>query len=1343
MIPRRAELVISGVIAAVILLTPLAFLVVRMCRPINRARLVAASWVRVLGFLLVPVVAWLWVIFGISNISLHINGVVEIVLGLLWVVTVYLVWLAAPVAALTWVVLKLIDQRSKRAAITLLLISVLVPPVRVGAQDTTSSQPAVVTRREVIRGQVTSDSGVPIPNADVVITRAPDRAFKSTQTSADGRYEIVWDDGTGDYLVHIAALGRKNFRQRVTRSGSDSVFVVNAKLESSIEKMETVKVEAQTKPKPERGAGHEAGAAETFNDGVSGAVPPDLAGDLARIAATVPGVTQVPGGISVLGLGPSQNTTTLNGMSFGGADIPSDVQTRVRVTTSTYDPARGWFSGANTNVELGEGFQFSQLTTHATIDAPALQSTDRISSRLGERYSNLQLGIGGEGPLDSHDRYFYSFGAEANHHTAPTVSLLDADAALLERVGVSSDSVARFLNLLDANNIPVSAAGFPQSLTSQDVKVLLRLDHAPYDWKSLTPAKTTWGLTGYEKISDVGQTASGVTSLTEIPTFGGKSSQHVGHLEGMYSSYFHTDWLEDLRSAFTTTRDVQLPYVRLPAGQVLVASDLSDGNGGISDLSFGGNSALESETRQWTWETTSETQFYAHNKATHRIKLNADSRLDGFARDAPGNQLGTFSFNSLGEFAQNEPATFTRSFGEPTRRGEEWNGFAAVGDLWKVSPSFSLLYGARLEGNAFTRAPAYNPEIDRVFGERTDHAPNTIHVSPRIGFTWTRHGGGNGFAFGPLGHFNIGPTSFIRGGIGEFRTMLSPALLADASALTGLPGSAQMLTCIGAAAPTPDWTSYAADPSTIPFRCQNGAAALTDSAPAVQLFDRKYNAPRSWRANLNYTSTFWQFVYSLEGTYSLNLDQPGIENLNFTGAPRFTLSGEGRPIYVTPQSIDPASGAVSAVESRLASRFGAVIDNRSDLRSIAKQFIISATPDLEHGWNRFYLRAAYVLSSVRSDARGFDNATFGNPAAREWGRSPLDVRHQIQIQGGATVKNVGLTFFSVLQSGIPFTPIIGGDINGDGFANDRAFVFNPATTSDPAFAAQLRSLYASLPRSVSHCLETQVGAAAGRNSCEGPWTASMNAQINVPGYVLKLPRLQHLAINFSNPLGGIDQLLHGAEHLRGWGTQAFPDPVLYTVRGFDPSTSRFLYQVNPRFGSTRPAQTTLRVPFRVTISASFTLATDIGHQQVDRMLRPGRKGHVGPRLSVDELKQRYSRTINDPYADVLEQSDSLLLTPEQTLAITRAQTRFHQRLDSLLTEFATYMADLPDEYDAEEAYRRQEATTDAGWVLMWEDVRATVPTILSPIQIRLLPQISYMLQMKNPPKGGRTYRMFG
>src|SRR6185369_1270199 len=96
----------------------------------------------------------------------------------------------------------------------------------------------------------------------------------------------------------------------------------------------------------------------------------------------------------------------------------------------------------------------------------------------------------------------------------------------------------------------------------------------------------------------------------------------------------------------------------------------------------------------------------------------------------------------------------------PRRRGTEWNAYAAIGDLWKVTPAFQLIYGARLEGNRFLDPPAYNAAVERAFGVRNDAAPNTMHLSPRLGFTWVRRGAGNigAITFNRMGSFNMGPT---------------------------------------------------------------------------------------------------------------------------------------------------------------------------------------------------------------------------------------------------------------------------------------------------------------------------------------------------------------------------------------------------------------------------------------------------------------------------------------------------------------------------------------------------------------------------------------------------------
>jgi hypothetical protein len=59
------------------------------------------------------------------------------------------------------------------------------------------------------------------------------------------------------------------------------------------------------------------------------------------------------------------------------------------VRTSSYDPAVGWFGGAQIAVELSRGFAFSNRTAHVTADAPALQAAEPTAARLGQRASAL------------------------------------------------------------------------------------------------------------------------------------------------------------------------------------------------------------------------------------------------------------------------------------------------------------------------------------------------------------------------------------------------------------------------------------------------------------------------------------------------------------------------------------------------------------------------------------------------------------------------------------------------------------------------------------------------------------------------------------------------------------------------------------------------------------------------------------------------------------------------------------------------------------------------------------------------------------------------------------------
>lgn len=1188
---------------------------------------------------------------------------------------------------------------------------------------------------------MTTDSGAPLPGAQVFVTRAPDRAFQTTTSAADGRWSVRFAEGFGDYLVHVTAAGRKAVTRRITRGGAgfpaldspDSVFTVNTALASAAAQLEQVTVTAP-KTRVERpllspASDLQAGGAERWVDDFAGNVPPDQAGNLAALAATTPGVVPATNGVSVLGLGTQQTITTLGGLQFTGGELPRDVRTFTRVATSTYDPSRGWFGGAQIAAELSPGSAYQVSRGHLTLDAPALQATDPVGARLGQRFTNLQASYGNEGGL-ADDRLAYNVGVQGGRRTQDAPSLLDAAPDALLAAGITADSAARLASTLSAAGVPVRAGGASTRATDQ-LSFVGRIGNPYYDYKKFEPVRRIAGVTAFGNWRR--SQAFGVMP-TAAATRAGELRTASAGVQGLYSAYVtQRNWLVEARSGLSASDESSTPYLALPGAIVLVGGSASPRDtaapgrtpsAGLVPVAFGGNGSLLARRRDWLWETQGSFSFYDPDHSRHQLAVAADVRLDGL-RDTPAaDRLGTFVYRSIDDVAAGRPASYTRALAVPAGSAQVWNAFVSAGDEWRVSPALQLLYGVRVEGNAYTTRPAYNAALDRTLGVRTDRVPDRFAVSPRLGFTWRRTASEDGYTMGRFGSFRIPYASVVRGGVGMFRNLLGPDVVAGATAATGLPGSSTRLVCTGPAVPALDWTAWSAGSAAIPSACAGGVAGtLADSAPGVIALDRRYDAPRSWRANLGWSGIRWKAVYNIEGIYSLNLSQPGTFDANFAGVPRFTLSGEGRPVYVPASDIIPTTGALAQAGARRTAEFGRVVLQRSDLRSVSRQLAITLSPS---GANlrRWWASGSYVLGSVRQQAYGFDGGTFGDPRARTWSRGSLDVRHQFLLQAALGVGKVTATLFGRVASGLPYTPLVGSDINGDGLANDRAFVSDPAAPStDLAVAQATRALLAGAPRPARDCLARTLGRAAERNACTGPWTAMVNARFAVSGKALRLGERSTIALNLTNPLAGVDQLLHGSR-LRGWGQPAIPDPVLLQVRGFDPAAQRYRYAVNPRFGDTRPATTTWRVPFRVTLDIALDLAPPLPQQQLGKWLSPGRRGRAGPRLAAPDLLKRYQRNTPDPYGAILRVADSLLLTPSQIEALQAARASYRARTDSVWATLGNYLASLGDDYDVAAATRRQSEAADSVDDLARADVRATLPRILTAAQIAVLPELA-------------------
>ena len=213
-------------------------------------------------------------------------------------------------------------------------------------------------------------------------------------------------------------------------------------------------------------------------------------------------------------------------------------------------------------------------------------------------------------------------------------------------------------------------------------------------------------------------------------------------------------------------------------------------------------------------------------------------------------------------------------------------------------------------------------------------------------------------------------------------------------------------------------------------------------------------------------------------TYSLNLNQASTYDLNFNPEQQFALANEGnRPVFAQRDEHRADDGRDRDVgEARVTSAYSHVTELRSDMKSESKQITVSVSPTTFN--STFTWGLSYVYAQTREQYRGFTSTT-GNPLDVAWGRSAFDSRHQFQYRLTYNAFDwVRIGWNGSFRTGTPYTPTVTGDINGDGYSNDRAFIFNPATTADTALASGMRSLLANGSGSARDCLKSQLGQLA-------------------------------------------------------------------------------------------------------------------------------------------------------------------------------------------------------------------------------------------------------------------------
>jgi hypothetical protein len=1138
----------------------------------------------------------------------------------------------------------------------------------------------LAAQTDVIRGRVTNSEGLPLAGARVTATSIPGNVTREVRTSDKGQYQIAFPGGPGDYIMGFAMIGYV-FRQfEIKRLADEEVLVADARL--SVIQLDTISIVAPVQQRVNRNS-QTPDISGTERQVSTANLPPELQGDIAAMAASLPGVLLVPGidgaadGFSVLGLGADQNSVTLNGMQMGANGLPRDAAISSSLSTSPYDPSRGGFSGGNFNIRSGSGSNFKSRGMSLVVSAPQMQWTDPAARALGTEFTNLSLGGVASGPIKP-NKAFYNVSFQLGRQSRDNQTLLGTGELGLETAGIAQDSVVRFLDILQREGVPAINSRFRSERLSDNGSVFGSVDLSPPNSSS----GQSYGLTfqgNWGRQSPVGG------GVTQLPSASGDRTNWSGGLQARHNAYFGLI-LSETSAGVNVQRDYGDPYLDLPSGRVRVNSIFDDGASGVSTLTFGGNQGLSSTSRS-TSGTVQNNLSWFDDANKHRIKLTTELRFSGSTQDQSSNLLGSYFYNSLEDLEAGIPASYTRTLSARRRSTGQMTGSVAIGDSWRRTPDVQIQYGIRVDASRFTKTPTYNAAVEETFGRRNDDVPSPISVSPRIGFSWTVGQVNEIAAFTGASRT---PRAVVRGGIGVFSNGSSAGQIGSALDNTGLASGTQQINCVGPAVPIPDWTEYASNPSDVPDRCADGTTGtvFSNGAPNVTLFAENYRPQRTIRSNLSWNGAILdgRFTTNVEGTYSLNLNQQRSFDLNFAPVERFALNDEGnRPVFVQTGSIVPTTGSIASRDARVSQAFSRVSEMRSDLQSRTAQLSFRLSP-ITRGPTKFGWNAAYTYSHIREEVSGF-SSTAGNPLGTEWFRSGQGP-HQISY-------NLRYNFFNAVQvnlngsfrSGSAFTPTVAGDINGDGYSNDRAFVYAPTGTVDPALADGMAQLLATTSDAARDCLQKQLGRIATRNSCRGPWTSNASLNITLDRAKFRMPQRASVSFSLSNPLGAADLLVNGSGHLRGWGQNISPDQSLLYVRGFDPQTRRYTYEVNQRFGATRPRFLVLRNPATLTASVRYDLGAFREHQNLRMQLATGRT-QPGSRMPEQAFRSLGSQGLPNPMVTILRQQDSLRLTSRQADSIAAMNRRYTYRTDSIWAPVARYYAGLPTRFDEGLAYDR-------------------------------------------------------
>ncbi len=902
--------------------------------------------------------------------------------------------------------------------------------------------------RGAVSGTVRDESGAPIPGATAVVRNVDTGITRQVVTDAQGFYRVPAVDA-GRYTVKVELAGFTTVEKTGVDVRSTIEATVNVDLKvAPIGELITVTGEAEAvalnKSNPTIGF--------TYTNRQAVELPLSAGRNVNLLALLTPNTFSAPGstGISANGSRARNNNFTIDGSDNNDISItvstspvvPEAVQ-EFQNQTNPYNVEFGRNSGAQLNIITKSGtnsFRGEAWDYYRSAGLNALDNIEKDAKRTDPtKFVRHQIGASLGGPLIKDKTHFFALVQRdttrtglslGNSVTMPTPQGYQQLQSVPLRSGQSTASRQAVLNRLSflqdvyatnpnftnvrttlVNGVPVQIGTTNIGLTTpaDTLHALGRIDHqlAADDHLTLRYIYNSPESTNLISNCNLGAIFCGNQVVTDHNA--SLSETHI----------FSPQLLNELRISYIK-RDLQFPE-----------NDPASPTAGITGFfTVGGLSNFPQGRVQKSWQL-SDVATWARGR--HSVKFGADIRYINLANDAAFDSKGTFTFNSLQDYMNNQAVSFQQALQVSSFVAKQWQTFYFIQDDFRPTSDLVLNLGLRYELS--TVPLGFFGASDPQSLNALVPAPvkkDTNNWAPRVGFAWSPRKGGL---------FGDGKTVF-RGGYGITYDVLFYNILT-------VNGSNFPRVVVGRIDNALDLYPNTAATS--------GSAVFSPTATYV-------NSPVDLQNPM-------QHIYSF--AIGREFGRDFVTEIGYTGSTgRNGINQlQGNPAPLTPEqaALVAATKSTTAIPTVQARRVNPALGSRVLIASTAKSQYhagyISINKRMSHG---IQFGLSYTLSRYMSDndeSLGVGAITGSSPQIPqdfnriqdEWSLSVFDRTHRFAASYTLEIPGPKTGFLGTLlggwqisgttqgQSGQPFTVLTGVDSNGNGSGGDRPNV-NPNGT---------------------------------------------------------------------------------------------------------------------------------------------------------------------------------------------------------------------------------------------------------------------------------------------------------